>query len=877
MPSRAVRLHLLAAAAYALLAFILLHTLIFHNGTHAAGFDYFNYNWNFWWIRHALGEGLNVYINNMVMAPHTVSFGYHALAAFWYPLWALTEPLVGTLTAMTLILFTMAFLNGYVLFVFLRSEGVHPGLALLGGALLQASPVTRYFYYNNHINLGDWFWLPASALLWGQIARAVGQGRPVRALLWAGVMGLALWGVGHTDLQFPIFVAFWLVPYGLWTVWRVVSPHPPLRSLSHRERGEIRETLRNENADSVRSTHTDRLRRLMLLALCGAVTLGIALALLWFAGPLPYMRQFSGTLAPGPVEDRPGIPFPRGYLMVDAVWWWWNVPTLGGSATVLLLISLVLWWRLGKKTDSPPRRQERQEKDEELNHRDTEDTERKQGSSTFNLALSTLHSRGSTLVPRYSSLVTPIWLWLLILLPPLLLSMGPNISLFGVSLPMPFRLLYDITDGMFKMPWRLAPIFVAAAAVVIGKVVTRALQQRPDRIHHRDTERTENKTAASLTNNYELKTKNYQLTTKHLALRVFFPALALLGIAVDGRWYETAPLNEYVKPVLPEYTIHQRIGEERGAPYDGYVVLDVPTAAGTGEVLVGNERAIQYQFYGMTHHKRTLNGFISRAPVEFFWPIRTDDPLLAWLGQRRDLDTSLVEPRLRQIIDEWPVGYALVHQDDLGRNGATPQEIIGYFNQLDDLLCPLWVEGALVAYRTAWHPDGCPGRTPDEIEPGVFRIDIGSSGDERFIGWGWHWPELVGGTTTWRWTGQYPQTDVYLDLPPAAYTVTLTMQAFHEPRRLTLRLNDAVLVPVDLRVVNNSTDCAITDCSVTIQTEGLQTISFTLPAETVREGKHLKLTLDYDAVIVPAEIGQSADRRPLAVAVDSITFQRGES
>lgn len=30
-----------------------------------------------------------------------------------------------------------------------------------------------------------------------------------------------------------------------------------------------------------------------------------------------------------------------------------------------------------------------------------------------------------------------------------------------------------------------------------------------------------------------------------------------------------------------------------------------------------------------------------------------------------------------------------------------------------------------------------------KLETGVYHIDIGSSGDERFIGWGWHWPELL--------------------------------------------------------------------------------------------------------------------------------------
>ena len=64
------------------LAFLVLHPLIFDNGVKVAGYDFFNYNWNFWWIRHALTTpGLNVYENNFAMFPYTTNYGYHALTA----------------------------------------------------------------------------------------------------------------------------------------------------------------------------------------------------------------------------------------------------------------------------------------------------------------------------------------------------------------------------------------------------------------------------------------------------------------------------------------------------------------------------------------------------------------------------------------------------------------------------------------------------------------------------------------------------------------------------------------------------------------------------------------------------------------------------
>lgn len=740
--SRAARLYALAAAFYALMSFLLLHGLIFTNGTHGGSFDWFNYNWNFWWIRHALSHGLNLYINDMVMAPHTVSFAYHALTAFWFPVWALLEPVIGTLTAMNAILFLMAFLNGCVLFILLVREGASPALALIGGLLLQASPVTRYFYYNTHINLGDWFWLPAHVLLWGQIVRAAEGGSPRRTLLWAVIQGAALWGVGHTDLQFPIFVGFWLVPYGLWTLWK--SP-----------------------------------RRIGLIG-AGIVVVAVTGALLWLAGPLPYMAQFRGELAPGPVEVRPGIPFPRGYLSTDPVWWWWNVPTLGGNVLILLVITLAGWWVYRRRLND---------------------------------------ARPSWSPPR--------GFWLLVLIPPFILSMGPQIDLFGVEIPMPFRVLYAITDGMFKMPWRLAPIYVAAGAVFVALSWTAFWRLRPPRSSRR--------------------------TLGLVAIVLLF--------GIDVRLYQTPPVGgTALQPVLPPYDFYSAIGQETGDPYDRMVILDVPTAAGTGEVLIGLERAIQYQFYGMTHHKRTLNGFISRAPVDFFWNIRADDPLLAWLGQRREYDPALALPELRRIIGEWPVGYVIVHQNDLGRNTPTPQEILGIFNSLDDLLCPVWIERDVVVYRTAWHPDGCPTRTPPEIEPGVYAVDLGAAGDERFIGLGWHWPEDVGGLQ-WRWAGEYPDARLFVDLPPGEYTVTLAVQAFWEARQINLLVNGAPLAPEPQTAVPDS----------------LGEFTFRLPAAVVGQGQHLELALTYDAVIVPAEVGQSADPRRLAVAVDRVVFRRGGS
>ncbi|MEP7294468.1 MAG: hypothetical protein ABI835_21945, partial [Chloroflexota bacterium] len=239
-----------------------------------------------------------------------------------------------------------------------------------------------------------------------------------------------------------------------------------------------------------------------------------------------------------------------------------------------------------------------------------------------------------------------------------------------------------------------------------------------------------------------------------------------------------------------------------------------------------------------------------------YWYMRTDDPMLAWLGQRRLIEPETVEAQMRQRIFDYPIGYFVIHRDLIGGVGSvTDQEILGYFNSLRDLVCPVWIEGEAIVYRTIWHPDGCPPRIPPQNEAGDYVIDVGSPDDLHYIGWGWHYAEPVGGLTL-RWTGEYPQTQLYLDLPPGGYDLTITAQAFYEPRQLRILLNDQPLGD-----------------SVTVSVDVLHPYSFSIPAQLIGSGENLKLTLDYDATVVPADVGQGSDTRRLAVAVDTIEFR----
>lgn len=727
MRGKSIGPYLLVALCYVLWGLILLHPLILSGSARVAGYDFYHFHWNMWWVRHALTTpGLNVYETNYVLAPFTSNLSYHTLALFWYPLWAALESLSDTFTAVNLIILASCALNGWLCFALLRSEGVAPGVALIGGLLFQTLPTLRYFYYNSHLNLIAWFWLPVHLLLWKCVAACVSAERLRHAFVWSIVQGVALWAMALTDLQFPLFVGFLLVPYALLTLWKARTA-----------------------------------RRVIALLAAGFSSVVVSLFLMWFAGPLPYLMKFTGTLAPGDVRSRPGIPFPQGYLAMDEQWWEWDRPSLGGSVTLLGLAGLLIGLA-GRRS-----------------------------------------GRAGAWVAR--------WFWFALALPPLILSLGPTLRLGEVEFALPYRWLYEATSGLFWMPWRLAPVFALALLIFVGQILTPILAGRP---------------------------------------RVKLVAIggAMVFIAADLRLFEGGP----TRSPPPPYRGYEAMGRE---PYD-YVVIEVPTGAGSGEILVGDPSAAAFQYYGIVHGKRMVNGFIARAPLEHFWYLRTDDPMLSWLGQRRPLEPGAVAAQLRERMAGWPIGYIVVHQGFYGRASSINQEIIGYLNTLDGLLCPPIVERDAVFYRTRSHPAGCEPRTPPESAPGIYRIDIGSEGDEPFIGWGWHWPEQVFDLTL-RWTGEYPQTRLYVDLPPGDYDFAIHAQAFWEARTLRIRVNGREV-----------------GAPATIGVETLQTYTFPLPAAIIGDGQRLAIVLEYDSWVVPAQVGQSADPRKLAIALDWLEFRR---
>ena len=302
---------LLAPAAYALLA---LYQPLFNAATHLVDdpyfgvtSDYYHFHWNFWWIGHALSNGLSVYETNYVFAPLTSSLALHTLSVAWTPVWAIGDAIGGTITGMNLVFLAALTLTAWAHYLLLRDLGIAPGLAFVGGAVVGFSTLMIGSIRWTNINLMGSFWLPILLLTWRRIVRA-GSWRA--AIGWGVALGAALWAMLLTDLQYPLLYAPVIVPYGLWTLWRA--------------RG-------------------SRLRAIAAIMIASV----LAIALLTATGTLPALLAIDRTGgSPTPADRAADIKFP-GCLLYNC-----NLD-VSASALVLPVVIALIGWSLLRRRALP--------------------------------------------------------------------------------------------------------------------------------------------------------------------------------------------------------------------------------------------------------------------------------------------------------------------------------------------------------------------------------------------------------------------------------------------------------------------------------------------------------------------------------------------
>ncbi|MFP4322294.1 MAG: hypothetical protein ACLFTK_07565 [Anaerolineales bacterium] len=664
--------------------------------------DYYHAHWNYWWMREALTQSdLRVYETNYILFPYNIDLSLHTLAEFWFPLWALVEPLTNHFVAMNVILWSGLAWTGVATYFFLRQQGAPPAAAWVGGAWMSLMPAFTWAAAMTLPQYVAGFWFVVPFALWHHIALT--RSAPAALLL-----GVVFWGMLLTDRSSLLVVALGLAPYALWTLYATLPQH-----------------------------------RLRLLAL-GAVPFVVLGALGWFIAPLPDVLAFDrSTVSPADLQSTRNFALPlRGFLGYDG-----NTDDgLGILLGALTLISLA--------------------------------------------------------VPAQDRVR---WVWFGLGAWLMLLSLGPDIQIGNMRVVLPYRLVYEATDGVFRAVARFAALGALCWLVFIGRTWSPYVRRWAPK------------------------------------WRVWGAALLLLAVLANLRALQPFEAGPPIQP----YAFHQTL---RNDP-DDYVLIDVPVSVGSGWISYGNFQ--EAQFYALDHHKRTTNGLVARLPGDVYG-FFLFNPTIGWLGGFRPLDEDHVRAELGELIAVWGVGYINVYQDYLGPSQA--EEIISFLNTLD-YLCPVTVERDAVFFRTRAHPafDACPPRWPANA---AQQIDIGTPGDERYLGAGFHGAEVIGGPRA-RWMGTAPSAELFIDFPdqPPAM-LEINVLGFAEPQSLTIWLDELEL-----------------GTFVISPTAGYQTVQVPLPPDLPPQDGSRRLRLDYPPPQSPAARGLSPDARPLSLALDWVRFR----
>jgi hypothetical protein len=417
----------------------------------------------------------------------------------------------------------------------------------------------------------------------------------------------------------------------------------------------------------------------------------------------------------------------------------------------------------------------------------------------------------------HNSAVPGRWFWLLAALPALILTLGPDVTLGGLQIPLPFRIVHALFDGQMRTPLRFLPPATAGLILFLAH------------------------------------TGDPWLRRQAVPLRSLLAAVGVLALLADFGALSPFPTIPALKP----YAFHRMMRAEHDADYD-YVVLDVPSGPFTGWRDLGLHP--EAMVYGITHEKRMVSGLLSRIPINEHLFYETS-ALFGWLTDSRPLDASAAAVELIRYVRDWPIGYVVVHLNWLPE--AKTQDVLAFLNVQRDL-CSITIEGDAVLYRTSSHPKGCPPRLPPQTAPGTYTIPLGERGDEVYIGAGWYAHEPIGGVSG-RWAGGQNEALLITNLPSGSgYTLTLRATAFDTERQLKVVVGRMVdNQPVVLRLG-----------MLSIAPGGWQEYTLRLPADYVNQGTgDITLSLSADGLMSAAKAGLSDDTRPLAIAYDWIMFR----
>jgi hypothetical protein len=200
------RSHVLVLAGYALLTLVMTYPLGLRISSHLAGSgdDMWLFQWDNWWLRKALVEGLDPYFTTLLFHPQGVSLVYHNFSWLNTTIWLVLEPLVGRIAAYNATFLLTFIISGYATYTLVSYVTDSRTAAFIAGLVFAFSPY--HLSHFNHPNLISVQWLPFCMLF---LIRTVRQGRWRDVLLC--VLSLVLTGLSRWQLL--IFAAVLMALY----------------------------------------------------------------------------------------------------------------------------------------------------------------------------------------------------------------------------------------------------------------------------------------------------------------------------------------------------------------------------------------------------------------------------------------------------------------------------------------------------------------------------------------------------------------------------------------------------------------------------------------------------------------------------------------
>ncbi len=224
-----LKAHLLVLGGYVLLTVLLTYPIPFRLFTEVpGGGDAWQHVWNLWWVKHALfGLHTNPYHTDLLYYPQGVNLYLHTLVLtaglIGIPLQLAGFNLIATYNLVLLLSFV---LGGYGMFLLCHYLTGNRWASFVGGIVFAFSPY-HFAHLFGHMNLSSLEWIPFYVLLLLKAidAPSVASGSTPdtqhSALFLAAGAGVLLAVNAYTDLLYAIFL---MLLTGLILAWRVLAP-----------------------------------------------------------------------------------------------------------------------------------------------------------------------------------------------------------------------------------------------------------------------------------------------------------------------------------------------------------------------------------------------------------------------------------------------------------------------------------------------------------------------------------------------------------------------------------------------------------------------------------------------------------------------------